>query len=203
MFGLAKLRLRVNHSQEVMSADRQKEKTQEIVISTNDILFECPSCGKSLVVEEDAEGLIISCPKCQTSVIVPPKQGKSSGPPSQAIRAHPATEEKTAAAKPQSAEVPPQKRLAALADQLKEMQTQRTEISNRIASRLNEVNRDLVLLARLETSQQQILSEWNQLVEQITAGPPAAATANPDSTSPVIVGSSVGAAGRTRVSFRQ
>ncbi len=184
-----------------MSADRQKEKTQEIVISTNDILFECPSCGKSLVVEEDAEGLIISCPKCQTSVIVPPKQDKSElGPPPQATRAHPATEEKPGVVKPQGVEVLPQKRLAALADQLKEMQTQRTEISNRIASRLNEVNRDLVMLARLETSQQQILSEWNQLVEQITTAQPAA---NPDSSAPVILGSSVGAAGRTRVSFRE
>ena len=184
-----------------MSADRQKEKTQEIVISTNDILFECPSCGKSLVVEEDAEGLIISCPKCQTSVIVPPRQDKSAlGPPPQATRAHPATEEKPGVVKPQGVEVLPQKRLAALADQLKEMQTQRTEISNRIASRLNEVNRDLVMLARLETSQQQILSEWNQLVEQITTAQPAA---NPDSSAPVILGSSVGAAGRTRVSFRE
>jgi predicted RNA-binding Zn-ribbon protein involved in translation (DUF1610 family) len=76
-----------------MSTDREKDKTQEIVVSSNDILFECPSCGKSLVVEEDAEGLIISCPKCQTSVIVPPKQDKSGlGPPPQAMRAHPPKE---------------------------------------------------------------------------------------------------------------
>jgi uncharacterized Zn finger protein (UPF0148 family) len=187
-----------------MSSDRTKEKTQEIVMSSNDIFFECPSCGKSLVVAEEAEGQIISCPQCQTSVIVPPRQNESVlAPPPQTASAHPSSEEKSGAAKPQGGEVPPQKRLVGLAGQLKEMQTQRTEISSRIASRLNEVNRDLVLLARLETSQQQILSEWNQLVERIADGQTAAPVANSDSTPPVVVGSSVVPAGRTRVSFRQ
>jgi uncharacterized Zn finger protein (UPF0148 family) len=186
-----------------MSAERAKEKTQEIVISSNDILFECPSCGKSLVVDEGAEGAIIGCPQCQTSVIVPPKQGKSTlAPPPRTTQTHPAQEETAGAAKMQGADLPPQKRLAVLAGQLKEIQAQRTEISNRIASRLNEVNRDLVLLARLETSQQQILSEWNQLVEKITNGQSPPAT-DSDSPTPVVVGSSVSAAGRTRVSFRQ
>lgn len=186
-----------------MSAERAKEKMEEIVISSSDILFECPSCGKSLVVDDGAEGLIIACPQCQTSVIVPPKQGKSTlAPPPETTRAHPAQEEKVGAARTQDADLLPQKRLAVLAGQLKEIQAQRTEITNRIASRLNEVNRDLVLLARLETSQQQILSEWNQLVEKIAGGQSPPAT-DSDSTAPVVVGSSVGAAGLTRVSFRQ
>jgi hypothetical protein len=41
---------------------------------------------------------------------------------------------------------------------------QRTEIHNRVASRLNELNRDLVLLARLDATQQKLVGEWNQLV---------------------------------------
>ena len=188
-----------------MSADRQKEKTQEIVISSSDILFECPSCGKSLVVDGDASGLIIQCPQCQTSVIVPPRPDASTGPPPP-VRTHPPQEESASVAKssardlaPQSAvDVPPQARLAVLAGQLKEIQAQRTEISNRIASRLNDVNRDLVLLARLETSQQQILSEWNQLIEKI------AVPTSSEATPPVVIGSSAGGgSGRTRVSFRQ
>lgn len=186
-----------------MSAERANEKTEEIVISSSDILFECPSCGKSLVVDEGAEGLIIGCPQCQTSVIVPPRQDKSAlAPPPQTTRAHPPKEEKPGAAKTQGGDLPPQKRLAVLAGQLKEIQAQRTEITNRIASRLNEVNRDLVLLARLETSQQQILGESNQLVEKIGAGQSAPA-GDSDATTPVVVGSSVAAAGRTRVSFRE
>jgi DNA-directed RNA polymerase subunit RPC12/RpoP len=187
-----------------MSAERAKEKTQEIVVvSSSDILFECPSCGKSLVVEESAEGLIIGCPQCRTNVIVPPKQNQPGlGPPPQARRAPSPKEEhrSTTASKTPGGELSPQERLAVLAGQLKEIQTQRTEVTNRIASRLNEVNRDLVMLARLETSQQQILSEWNQLLEKIAGEQ---STTGADSSTPVVVGSSVTAAGRTRVSFRQ
>jgi ssDNA-binding Zn-finger/Zn-ribbon topoisomerase 1 len=187
-----------------MSAERAKEKTQEITISSEDILFECPSCGKSLVVDESAEGLIIGCPQCRTNVIVPPRQGQLGlAPPPQTARAQPPKEEYRAApSKTHGSELPPQQRLAVLTGQLKEIQTQRTEVTHRIASRLNEVNRDLVLLARLETSQQQILSEWNQLMERI-AGEQSASATGPDSSTPVVIGSSVTAAGRTRVSFRE
>jgi hypothetical protein len=56
-----------------------------------------------------------------------------------------------------------------------------------------------VMLARLETSQQQILSEWTQLNEKIASGQPPAGS----DSAPVVVGSSVAAGGRSRVSFRQ
>jgi len=88
--------------------------------------------------------------------------------------------------------------LVALAAQLKELQTQRTEVTGRIASRVNEVNRDLVLLARLETSQQQVLSELNQIVAQLQAASEGAAPKSSDA--PTVLGSSVGG-GRSRVSF--
>jgi len=179
-----------------MSADREKDKTQQLIISHDDILFECPSCGKSLVVGADAEGMIISCPKCQTSIIVPPKPENAASAP-QPEQAHPAESGPTKAEEKSPA---PQERMQVLAGQLKEMQMQRTEISSRIASRLNDVNRDLVLLARLETSQQQILSELNQLMEKTES---TQTESGSDSTPPVVLGSSVNPAGRTRVSFRQ
>jgi len=176
----------------------------EVVISASDILFECPSCGKSLVVDESAEGLIVDCPQCQSNVIVPPKQGKTVlAPPPQTTRARVSKEEpKPAAAKLESGEHSPQKRLAVLADQLKELQTQRTEVANRIAARLNEVNRDLVLMARLETSQQQILKEWNQLAEKISSAKPVSA-ADTGFSKPAVLGSSVDATSRTQASFRE
>ena len=34
---------------------------------------------------------------------------------------------------------------------------------------INEVNRELVVMARLDTSQKQILKEWNQIVSEIAA----------------------------------
>ena len=186
-----------------MSAERAQENREEVVVSSSDILFECPACGKNLVVDESAEGLIIPCPQCQTNIIVPPKQTRSMlAPPPQTTRAQ-LPKEKLQPATPMkldSGEPSPQKRLAVLTGQLKEIQAQRTEVANRIASRLNEVNRDLVKLARLDTSQQQILSEWNKLVEKIAEGQPAPLT---DSSTPVVVGSSVNATGGTRVSFRE
>ena len=160
------------------------------VVTTTDILFECPSCGKSLVVDEAAEGIIIDCPQCHTNVIVPPQSKKAAPPPpALKVEAKPIAEAKPAAPKPS-----PENRLAVLAGQLKEIQAQRTEVTSRIAARLNDVNRDLVMLARLETSQQQTLSEWNQLVEKASA-------TSTDASRPSVVGASVGKGARTRVSF--
>ena len=56
-------------------------KTNELAITPRDILFACPSCGKNLVVDEAAEGMIVHCPQCKTAVIVPPKPAPT-GPPS-------------------------------------------------------------------------------------------------------------------------
>jgi len=173
-----------------MSTEQTKTTDESPVVTTTDILFECPSCGKSLVVDEAAEGIIIDCPQCHTNVIVPPQSTKAKAPqPVLKVESKPIAESKPAAAKPSS-----ENRLAVLAGQLKELQAQRTEITSRIAARLNDVNRDLVMLARLETSQQQALSEWNQLVEK-TSGTSA------NSSRPAVVGASVGKEVRTRVSF--
>jgi hypothetical protein len=87
-----------------------------------------------------------------------------------------------------------------LAGQLKEIQAQRTEVTNRIATRLNEVNRDLVMIARLETSQQQILKEWVQLVEKISPARPAV---EPAPSKPTVIGASVTSMDRMRVPFRR
>ena len=166
------------------------------MVTTTDILFECPSCGKSLVVDEAGEGMIIDCPQCRTNVIVPPQSTKTAAVPTALkVESKPIAEGKSAAAN-----VPPEKRLAVLAGRLKEIQAQRTEITSRIAARLNDVNRDLVMLARLETSQQQALSEWNQLVERISAAPMADEV---DASRPAVVGASVGKGARTRISFGQ
>jgi DNA-directed RNA polymerase subunit RPC12/RpoP len=183
-----------------MSKQTTKANAGESAVTNQDILFDCPSCGKSLVVDISAEGMIVDCPQCRTNVIVPPRSTALSEPSTPVTRAVPPKEE----VKPvedvelSTTDVPAQKRLAVLAGQLKELQTQRGEVTGRIAARLNEVNRDLVMLARLETSQQQILSEWNQLVEKIGAGSHADSV---DASKPVVVGASVDSIGRTRVSF--
>lgn len=42
-----------------------------IQISTRDILFECPACDKSMVIDEAAVGMTVECAGCRQNVIVP------------------------------------------------------------------------------------------------------------------------------------
>jgi len=182
-----------------MTTEPVKTVTGEGAVTASDIVFDCPACGKSLVVDEAAEGMIVDCPQCRTNVIVPPKSIKAAAPPP-SKKEEPKASEPTRLAPAEAAEDSLQKRLSVLAGQLKEIQAQRTEVTGRIAARLNDVNRDLVIIARLETSQQQILSEWNQLVEKIAAG---REVIESEAGQPAVIGASVNRAGRTRVSFRQ
>ena len=45
----------------------------EIVIRASDVVFECPACGKSMVIDVSAAGMIVLCGQCHANVIVPPK----------------------------------------------------------------------------------------------------------------------------------
>lgn len=147
-------------------------KSNELVMTPRDILFECPSCSKSLVVDEAAEGMIVDCPKCHISVIVPPKSQKlaQAAPPTVKVESVPVP---VPANEPMAADADLHGRLVALGNKMKELQTQRAEINNRMAARINDINRDLVMGARLETSYQQVIAELNQLVGQINKTPDA------------------------------
>ena len=53
---------------------RESEQTaSEIVVTPYDILFECPGCDKSMVIDEAAAGMMVECPQCHENVIVPPR----------------------------------------------------------------------------------------------------------------------------------
>ncbi len=43
-------------------------------ITEQDVVFECPECGKSLAIDRRGAGLTIACPGCQTLVRVPVPQ---------------------------------------------------------------------------------------------------------------------------------
>lgn len=123
-------------------------------IGEHDILFVCPSCRKNMVIDESAVGMTIDCAGCGKQVIVPPKM------PTPSAEAVPSPVLDMATI---------ESRIAALGSKLKELQTQRTEISNTIGARLNDISRQMVLLARLESSQQQVMQEWQQIVAQMKA----------------------------------
>jgi len=117
-------------------------------IGPRDIVFDCPFCEKSMVVDEVAVGMTVECPRCGGQVIVPPRPNPTAPPP---VMSPPAADDA---------------RISALISKLKELQTQRTEISTNIVARLNDINRQMVLLARLESAHQQVIQEWNRLLAE-------------------------------------
>lgn len=46
-----------------------------VEIRDTDIVFECPNCGKQLVIDYRGAGLQINCAKCGTQVLVPIPDG--------------------------------------------------------------------------------------------------------------------------------
>jgi predicted RNA-binding Zn-ribbon protein involved in translation (DUF1610 family) len=56
-----------------MNSQHGGQAATEIAITPGDVLFECPSCGKSMVIDESATGMIVECGQCFTNVIVPSK----------------------------------------------------------------------------------------------------------------------------------
>ena len=60
-----------------------KETSGEPVTSA-DILFECGSCGKSLVIDANGAGLAVTCPDCGAELQVPASEGGAGAAPSEA-----------------------------------------------------------------------------------------------------------------------
>lgn len=47
------------------------QETKENTFTDNDIIFECPFCGKSMAIDKRGMGLTITCPDCGGLVRVP------------------------------------------------------------------------------------------------------------------------------------
>ena len=52
-----------------------RENTDEAEIRDTDIVFDCPHCGKNLVIDYRGAGLQINCSECGQSVLVPIPDG--------------------------------------------------------------------------------------------------------------------------------
>ena len=50
----------------------------EATITTNDIIFECASCGKSMAIDRRGAGLTLECPDCEELIEVPEYEGPPS-----------------------------------------------------------------------------------------------------------------------------
>lgn len=56
-----------------------RENTDDAEIRDTDIVFDCPQCGKNLVIDYRGAGLQINCSQCGTSVLVPIPDGMELG----------------------------------------------------------------------------------------------------------------------------
>jgi len=52
-----------------------RENTEEAEIRDTDIVFDCPHCGKNLVIDYRGAGLQINCSECGETVLVPIPDG--------------------------------------------------------------------------------------------------------------------------------
>ena len=52
-----------------------RENTEEADIRDTDIVFDCPHCGKNLVIDYRGAGLQINCSECGETVLVPIPDG--------------------------------------------------------------------------------------------------------------------------------
>jgi len=44
---------------------------QDSAPGTDDIIFECPHCGKSMAIDHRGSGMVVVCPDCRAHVQVP------------------------------------------------------------------------------------------------------------------------------------
>ena len=52
-----------------------RENTEEADIRDTDIVFDCPHCGKNLVIDYRGAGLQVACSQCGETVLVPIPEG--------------------------------------------------------------------------------------------------------------------------------
>ena len=55
--------------------------TDSTEFTDDDIIFECPFCGKSMAIDKRGMGLTITCPKCNGLVRVPTVSASTGGNP--------------------------------------------------------------------------------------------------------------------------
>jgi len=58
-----------------LNDDLATQSAEEAEIRDTDIVFDCPACGKSLVIDYRGAGLQISCSECGEPVLVPIPDG--------------------------------------------------------------------------------------------------------------------------------
>jgi hypothetical protein len=111
--------------------------TPNEAVGENDIVFNCPSCQKSLVIDKVAEGHSLDCPMCGKSIEVPKRH--------KVVTLAEAPETKTLQAKPAW-----EQDLIAMESSIKEIRNQREEAGNSLKKIVSEANRLKLRIEKLD-----------------------------------------------------
>ena len=155
------------------------ERSQMVAISERDIVFDCPHCRGELVVDQDGAGMTLSCSHCGRNISVPARVTTISVP---AVR--PDDGNAAAAQDPLNMmrafgfDVQPpdqvRKRLDELKLQLKENQSQTTEMRGHVNRATIELHRLQLKLQKLQDRQTAIEAELLAAKAALEVAPPAA-----------------------------
>lgn len=140
--------------------------SKPVVITEADLVFYCPHCQGELVVDRAGMGLEVTCPHCRQALIVPAE--KPASPPPEAIRVETPPAEPAAAAEPTfdfGGKTPEEitQRQAELSHQLKENQSQDTEMRGHINRATIDLHRLQLRLKKLQARQAVITAELTAL----------------------------------------
>ena len=162
-------------------------------IREDDILFDCPICGKNLVIEGIGRGLKILCPQCQSKIEVPnpketpPEENKTgaspppppgAGKPPEKAGAAPGKELSEEKARPfdpakfegwDTAKL--QDRFKELKNLLKENTSQRTETIEYISHANLRLQRETIKLRKLEARKAEFEQELEFLARKLNINP--------------------------------
>lgn len=112
-----------------LESDKPNATHDKSTLVGSDILFECPKCGKSLIIDCQGAGLNIQCPQCQNELEVPIPNGFDISK----------LDKEIAAAAQFSSEGLEQ--IRKLQDEVKELRAEKQQFIQRHADLLNEVKK--------------------------------------------------------------
>ena len=116
-------------------------------VTAQDVVFDCPKCRKSLVVDQRAAGLKVPCPQCGQEAEVPqPAHG------TQALE--------------HQDDVTIEEKLSHLENQMAENRVQYTEAINKLNDHITQANRYKLRIQKLESDYQKMEEQLNNLTEK-------------------------------------
>jgi hypothetical protein len=146
------------------------EEEPEVVVTSNDIVFDCTACKGELVVDREGEGMALACSHCGAAIVVPLYRDRKNRSASEEPDVAPRPEE-IAAAFDFSGHTREQVagRIEDLKLQLQENEAQRVETRGHVNRTTLQLHRYQLQMDKLVKRQRAIESELKAALERLKA----------------------------------